>query len=250
MTGLTPMRSIDTTYIHNIDIASPDVQRWLPDLQGAAVVIAPMMRVDRVQLVQYASAWMAIESGGNVCAVGNKYATVPPGNAPREIGLAQIYNPDDFKALGIDPLELVSYCVRPAPGQKNPQQLAHPMTAAQKARHITVTLLFIKLKKATADHYMAASNLRWPVGGIDHWRMVKAVHALPVLVSVGIAQVTRKLGRAPTSWIEYRRTYETINPRALHNPNLKEYGEQDGYFRALENAEWTGQQITAQPGVS
>ena len=246
------MHTVPTEHIpiSRVDVENPNVQRWQPDVYGAAVVFAPLMHTDIAQLVQFALAWMAIESGGNPCAVGNPYATVAPAGAPREIGLWQIYNPDDVKALGIDPMELVAYCVRPAPGEKNPQRLAAPMTAQQKARAVTIGLQFLKLKKTYADHYLTASHVQWPAGGVDHWRMIKAVHALPVLVSTGLGQVTKKLGRAPISWQEYRSTYETINPRAKYNPDLKSYGEQDGYFRALENAEWTGQQVTAQRTVT
>jgi hypothetical protein len=235
--------TIDTPHIHLP--MTHDTYRWQPHFYGAAVVLGPLFRIDVGQYVQAAIAWTRIESDGNICAVGNKYVTVPPGGAPREIGLVQIYNPDDFKELGVDPLELVAYCVRPAPGQKNPQKLAHELTPEQIGRHVTVSLEFIKNKYLYAGRYLAASRVPWPATSVDYWRMTKAAHGLPVLVSAGIAQVTKRLGRPPTSWREYRSTYELINPRAKFSQAKHDAGEdQDGYFRALENAEWTGQQIT------
>lgn len=233
---------------HMVNLNDPMIARWHPLVYGSAVVWGPRMHADYKQLTQFAMAWLGIESGGNECAVGNKYTVVPPGNAPREIGLWQIYNPDDFKKLGIDPLELVSYCVRPAAGQPNPQKLAHPTTDAQKARHVDIGMQVIADKRAYADHYLGASGVRWPNDSPDHWRMVKAVHALPVLANTAIAQVTKRLGRAPSSWHEYRSTYEAINHRARYVPG-KPRGEQDGYWRALENAEWTGGQVSPLPNV-
>lgn len=238
-----PMRTTDTPHLHLPMTA--ETMRWQPQFLGAAVVLAPLMHADIQQVVQMALAWTRIESDGNICAVGNKYIQIAPGGAPREIGLLQIYNPDDFKELGIDPLELVAYCVRPAPGQKNPQQLAHAPTDAQSGRHVTISVEFIGKKHAYAARYLAASHVAWPTTSVDFWRMVKAAHGLPVLVNTALAQVTHKLGRPPSSWAEYRTTYETINPRARFDQAKKDAGEdQDGYFRALENAEWTGQQVS------
>lgn len=251
------MTSVPHPHWPNINLRDPAVQQWVAPIYGAAVVWGPRIHVDINQLSDFATAWLAIESGGNICAVGNKYATVPPGGAPREIGLWQIYNPDDFKKLGLDPTELVAYCVRPAPGQKNPQQTSRQVTPAEKARHVDIGMQFIADKYAYAAHYLGASGVRWPTVSQDTWRMVKAVHGLPVLVNTGLAQVTHKLGRAPSSWAEYRSVYETINPRAKYDPRKDDphsgidpatgkpfYGEeQDGYYRALNNAEWTGGQV-------
>jgi len=227
-----------------IDLTSAQIARWRPQLQGAAVVLAPMMHAEIDQLVQFGLAWIGIESGGNPCAVGNRTKVIPPANAPQEIGLWQIYNPDDFKELGVDPLELVAYCVRPKPGTVNPQKLSKVMTPEQVAKHVVVGLRMIGKKRTYAGRYLMASGVRWPTRSPDYWRMVKAVHALPVLVSSGIAAVTKKLGRAPASWAEYRSTYERINPRARFDIAKEKRGEdQDVYYRALENAEWTGGQV-------
>ncbi len=235
---------------YQINLASPQIAQWLPHLKAAAVIFGPAMHADIDQLVSFGLAWMGIESGGNPCAVGNRKLTVPPGGAPQEIGLFQIYNPDDFKELGVDPLELVAYCVRPVPGLNNPQKLAQPMTPEQIGKHIVTGMQMIGKKHAYAGRYLAAAGAQWPTHSQDYWRMVKAVHALPVLVNTGLGQVAKKLGRAPLSWAEYRAVYETINPRAKFDPAKAQRGEdQDGYYRALENAEWTGGQVVGLSNV-
>ena len=238
--GRQPMTTI------HVDMTEPAITRWEPFVQIAAVAASLAMRVDTGLLIRFAMAWLGVESSGNVCAVGELAATAPNGY-PREIGLFQIYNPDDFAELGVDPSELVSYCVRPTPGGNNPQKLAHQMTAGQIARHINVGLEFIKRKRAYADHYLSLHGVPWSTTGRDYWRAVKLAHALPVIVNTGLGQVASKLGRAPLSWQEFRSTYETIQPRAKYRPDLAKAGkQQDGYFRALDNAEWTGGQIPDQ----
>lgn len=243
----------------------PQIAQWKPFVAIAAVTSSIDMKVNAVQLASFAMAWLAIETGGNPCDVGSATATGPDGY-PRELGLFQFFNPDDLRALGATAAELVTYCIRPERGarehpdtnnhdggfldgsQPNPQKLTGGpavmatslMNSAQIARHIQLGMGLIKLKRASADHYMSAVNLRWPTTGRDYWRMVKLYHALPTIVNTGLAQVTQRLGRAPLAWAEFRSTYEQINPRARFSP-IKE--DQDIYFKALENAEWTGGQI-------
>lgn len=225
----------------HVNLNDPSVARWQPMIFGAATVWAPRMGVPLDQLVRFAVAWEGVESGGNVCAVGDKYQL--HAGAPKEIGLWQIYNPSDFRELGISPAELLAYCVRPAPGDKpntskmNPQRLSRPLTDIEAARHVEIGMRFIHMKREYALGFMHDAGIAWPATSIDTWRMTKLVHGLPVIVNTGIAQVARRLGRPPSSWAEFRATYETINPRAVYKPGAK---KQDGYWRALQNAEWTG----------
>lgn len=232
-----------TGFVHDrVNLNHPQIARWQPMIYGAATVWAPRMGVPVDQLARFAIAWLGVESGGNICATGDKLKVIPPGNAPREVGLFQLYNPSDFKKLGIDPLELVAYCVRPAKDVKNPQKLSRQPSEVEKARHIEIGMRFLDLERDYALRYMNASGVTWPADSIDTWKMTKLVHGLPVIVNTGLAQVTRKLGRAPASWSEFRATYETINPRAIYNPK-KDHRKQDGYWRALQNAEWVGDRV-------
>lgn len=190
--------------------------------------------------IPFVMMWLAKESGGNPCAVG-ELAAVGPDGSPREIGLFQVYNPDDFQHLGERAADYVAYCVRPAPGQPNPQQLARPMTSDEMIAHVNLGIKEIKAKRVYAEHYLGASGVKWNAGGPmapDYWSTVKLAHALPVILNTGLAQVTHALGRAPVTWHEFRSTYETIQPRAK-NPS-------DGYYRALQNAEETGFSVPPQ----
>lgn len=235
------------------DLEAPQLARWRNYVKIAATVAGVPWEV--------AYAWIGIESEGNECAVGEPTATGPDGY-PREIGLVQLYNPDDFRRLGAAPSEMCAYCVRPDAGprllrdsdggyrdgtERNPQRPSRKMTPAEIGRHVGLAMAFIRDKQSDADHYLTMHNVRWPTHGADYWRMVKLVHALPTIVKTGLGQVVAKLGRPPNSWWEFRTTYETINPRARYNPKVK---KQDGYWRALANAEWTGGNFVDHEGVA
>jgi hypothetical protein len=229
---------------HAPDEYSTLVAQWDPIVAAKAILAGVPFA--------FARGYLAAESGGNVCAVGELTATGPDGS-PKEIGLFQIYNPDDFKALGVDPKRLVAYCVRPAPGQKNPQRLARPMTADEMAEHVDAGIANIVRHRHRADQILAADGYTWRTDSPDYWSAVKLIHALPVEENPGFAQVKAHLGRAPTSWREFRTTYEQIQPRARFDaakasahPEI----QQDGYFRALDNAEWTGSHVQSSAAVA
>jgi hypothetical protein len=232
-----------------VDETDPQITKWEPIVAALAVAAGVPVPV--------AMAWQAIESGGNPAATGELTATGPDG-APREIGLFQIYNPDDFKALGANPLELVAYTVRPAPGARtqrdddggykdgtlrNPQRLARPMTPAEITRHVQLGINLINLKRHYADRYLAENGITWPTTSPDYWAAVKAPHAWPPIINTGLAKVTKYLGRPPISWKEFRSTYEIVEPRAKFDP-VKAAAhppqQQSPYYRGLENAEWVG----------
>jgi len=215
--------------------------------------------------IPFVMAWIEKESGGNPCAVGELTSTGPDGS-PREIGLFQIFNPDDFKALGASPSDFVAYCVRPAVGPRqrpdknnndggyldgtapNPQRLSRPMTSDEMVAAVAAGIAEIRKKRVYAEHYLGATNTRWNAGGPmapDYWSTVKLAHALPSILSSGLAQVTHALGRAPATWHEFRAAYETIQPRAKYNSAV-DRDHQDGYWKALQNAEDTGFSVPPQ----
>lgn len=224
---------------HAPDETSPQVIQWDPILIAKCALAGVPFPFGR--------AYLAAESGGNPCAVGELTATGPDGS-PKEIGLFQIYNPDDFKALRLDPKRLVAYCVRPAPGQPNPQKLARPMTAAEMDEHVSAGIANILRHKAKTDHTLAANGYMWSPDSPDYWAAVKLIHALPVEEDPGFRQVKAHLGRAPLSWREFRTAYEQIQPRARFNAAKGDH--QDGYFRALDNAEWCGQHVQPSAAIA
>jgi hypothetical protein len=80
-----------------------------PTLEAWAMLLAPAAATRRIQM-PYALQWVAMESGGNPCAVGYPPAKGPDG-APKEMGIAQFYNPDDLQRIGLSSRELRAYCI-------------------------------------------------------------------------------------------------------------------------------------------
>lgn len=173
----------------------------------------------------FASAWMAVESAGRACAYGDAGAKGPDGN-PKELGLFQIYNPDDLKLLNATGNELRAYCV---PGT---QKQSRDLTIEEIVRHVDLGMQLIKhcLNQAVAE--LVRNGIGWPADGRDIWRACKLYHALPSIVHNGFTAATKHLGYAPVSWFEFRKAYVATNPSAAKVGSL--------YWRALENAERTG----------
>jgi hypothetical protein len=219
-TMTTPSKTYGVAQPRSSDVTDPSVARW------ASVFAAPAVAAG-VPL-PFVLAWTAIESDGDEGSIGQPGAKGPDGY-PKEVGLLQLYNPDDFQSLGFSPAQLLN---------------AAPADKAQKY------LAFVLLKKRTADHVLANAHIAWPVSSPDYWAAVKLEHASVAYPPTMYAQVTAKLGRPPNSWREFRSTYETFNPAAKYNPTLKP-DEQNYFFRILDNAEWTGYHVApAQPAVS
>jgi len=200
----------------------------------------------------FAIAWLSIESGGNVCAVGEATATGPDG-FPREVGLFQIYNPDDFRALGASASELVvGMCAIPSPGprqhkaddggwadgsQRNPQHQIAALTEAQIARNVELGIALIAYKEKQIAPWLAAAKAAWSTTSPDYWAAVKSYHAWPPIMNHWLGAVAKHLGRAPINWQEFRSALAAIEPTANYNAALK---EQTPLYRGLENAEWCG----------
>lgn len=186
---------------------------------------------------RFAMAWLAMESGGNAVAVGDPGRLGQGSQEPAEIGLGQLYNPDDFHAFGIDPAAFRAYAPAAAPlaAQYNQlrasaatataagdtttaatersaaSQIARQMqtatrelTPSEKADQVRWTLLAkIRQSMAKADTAVSTYGLRgWSLP--DYWKLVKAPHALPAILNEGMPAVVKKLGRAPVSWAEFR----------------------------------------------
>lgn len=190
----------------------------------------------------YAAQWVRMESGGNPCAVGYPPAHGPDGN-PKEIGIAQFYNPDDLDALGLTGSELRAYCV---PGDQHPtvyknkrvigfsQDMTRAMTPAEIARQADATVALIRrsMASATRDLTAAHAGAAWSPRHRDYWAVVKLQHGLPQISRLGFAAAARMLGRPPAGWAEFRRAVDRIK---LDPENEKKYRE---YIPAImENAE-------------
>jgi hypothetical protein len=179
--------------------------------------------------------WLEIESGGNPCDVGDPGQLGPDGN-PAEIGIGQLYNPDDFAAFGAHPADFRAYAPQAAPlaaayrqaqadlaaatasgdagaqtaakarmaaAARQMQTKTRQLTPSEMAQQVRVTLLDkVQQGISRADGAVHTYGLAWSVP--DYWKLVKAPHALPAILGNGLPAVVKKLGRAPRSWAEFR----------------------------------------------
>ncbi len=171
----------------------------------------------------FAKAWMAKESGGNPCAFGSAKAFGPDGN-PREMGLGQLYNPDDFDALGIDSAGYRAYCT------VGTQTQSRSLTPDEESEQVRGLIGIITRCRTAARKYNPGD---WSEDSADFWRLVKLNHALPGLLH-GQSQVTAYLGRPAASWAEFR---ETVGQVQLDHGTMV---YSDSFDKLLNNAESTG----------
>lgn len=225
--------------------AAPRYPSGIPmaDVQYDAATFGPIVR--RLIATEYprvneafAMKWGAIESDWNPCAVGNPGQIESGSGQPAEIGLGQLYNPDDFHAFHQDPAAFRAYAPAAAPiaaayrqaksdlaaaqaahdqvaignakarmnaAARQIQSRTRPLTAQEMDDQVRWTLL-AKIQQGilNADRIVATYALGWSVP--DYWKLVKAPHALPAILGNGMPAVVKKLGRAPASWHEFRVT--------------------------------------------
>jgi hypothetical protein len=195
---------------------TPGMVQWEPTI--AHLIATEFPRVSE----PFALMWGQIESGGNAAAVGDPGQLGQGSQQPAEIGLGQLYNPDDFKRYGVDPAAFRAYCPAAAPlaAQYNAakakhdtttmnaiarqmQTLTRPLTQAEKDDQVRYTLLHkIDDGITIANNVVHADGLTW--NQPDYWKLVKAPHAYPPILNQGMPAVVKKLGRAPSSWLEFR----------------------------------------------
>jgi hypothetical protein len=182
--------------------------------------------------------WLSMESDGAPCAFG-KAGKVGPDGQPLEIGLGQIYNPDDFQHLGltargITPATFRAYC---APGSQRRTRRLTPREMEDQVRH--TLLAKIEDSRGIADRAIEQHHLHWRQA--DYWKLVKSVHAWPPIINKGLPSVVKKLGRAPASWAEFRQELGMDEMVRDEDRRSKTYGQLIPKFPAwhhsLNNAE-------------
>jgi hypothetical protein len=165
-------------------------------------LLTPLCQAADIPL-PFATSSINEESGGNPCAIGKPGALGPDGN-PLEMGILQWYNPDDLSIIKLTGNQLRAYCV----GKR--EDVARLLTDDEMMQQAHAVVLKISQMRAYAGRYASLAGVTWRGDSVDLWRLVKLVHGLPGLVQAILA-VTKKLGRAPSSWGEYRTTIMT-NP--------------------------------------
>jgi hypothetical protein len=208
-------------------------------------ILAPMCAsgpAPRPQL-PYVLRWIDLESGGNPCEVGYPPARGPDGQ-PLELGIAQLYNPDDL-GLADPPLtgaELRAYCV---PGDQHEisyrgrivrgfsGRMSRPMTPDEMGRQAESAIGLVRRCAASAARDLASIDAgpQWAPDRRGFWAIAKLQHGLPDLSHQGLPAVTQKLGRPPASWREFRDTLGAVTMR----PNVEKY--RADFPRILDNAE-------------
>lgn len=180
----------------SVSAPSATAMHWMPVLGPYAIAanIPPM----------YAVKWIDIESGGNPCAVGKVDKTtrhilpsaIAADGHPKEMGIAQFYNPDDLTFLHLTSSELRAYCV---PGT---DKLARALTADELTVQAKATIALIQKCQRAALADLAKIGATWPER--DVWTLVKLQHGLPGLSRSGLPGAKARIGRAPLSWAEYK----------------------------------------------
>lgn len=161
--------------------------------------LRPFCEAENIPLV-YALRWVEIESGGNPCAIGAPGQLGPDGY-PRELGIAQFYNPDDLTFLHLTGHGLRAYC-----GKDNKPNRA--LTPAEVKEQAEATVDLIAKCRGAAARDLAKVGATWSEH--DELCLTKLQHGLPGLSRSGLPAVTKQLGRAPKGWDEFAATLNQV----------------------------------------
>lgn len=236
---------------------SPETAAWQPIVNR--LIKTEFRRVDG----PFSMAWMQMESDGNECAVGDPASIAPDGN-PREIGLGQLYNPDDFHAFGVTADRFRAYAPAAAPlaGRylaakaindtatmkavaREMQTRTRPLTDSEKDDQVRYTLLK-KIDQCIdkVNALVAKDGIHWSPP--DYWKLVKAPHALPGILNTGMPAVVAKLGRAPVDWSEFRQALG-MDGMVKDPATGKDIPKYPQWVRALNACEKCGNAVTGSP---
>jgi len=183
------------------------------------------------------------ESGGNPCTIGNPEQYGPDGN-PRELGIFQLYNPDDLKLVRRTGAQMRAYCnpnkvqyhLRDGRMVMGPsQEVSRLLTSEEMGAEVDAVLAKIGASRASVLRCTTENGVTWPLDSKDFWRLVKLWHGLPGLVSTGLHAVAKYLGRPPRSWAEYRHLVQTGTVKC--DAGTEAYRGNDGFAHVFDNAE-------------
>ena len=181
-------------------------------------------------------AWIAEESGGNPCAIGE---TPSPGAAhPQEYGIAQL-NYEDPSNLAIARPEAVRAMCGSGPGMW--AVMLRDMTDAEQLAEAGYALDLMRHCRDVIRPFVAGWG--WSELGGDFWSMVKLWHASPALVKVAPA-IAQQLGRAPANFAEYQNHADAIG--LANNLGAGHKGGSRGYLDGVWlNVARVGRSLTA-----
>jgi hypothetical protein len=134
------------------------------------------------------------ESGGNPCSLGI------PGV---EAGIMQTFHPSDDR-FGATFSQLRTMCA-------GATQI-RPMTPEEMDLQAQVAVNSLRAFKQAAQQRLAAVGASWPESSVDFWNFVKLTHGLPAMQTDLMRLITASLGRAPSSWNEFRDITMSMSP--------------------------------------
>lgn len=208
---------------------TPGVEHWrslVIELAGAAG-----------QPPEFHMAWIARESGGNPAAVGSIHATAPENGYAREIGLYQLYNPDEVKLTSITPAQLRAGAAAPT----GTQSLVRALTDEEERWQVQAGVDYIAKRKAAVDALLARYSADW--NATDTWRLVKLYHAVSGLPPAVFAAGFQTYGRALADWAELVSVAQSTDLTPWGGKNLAAYAPYGNYAAKrgpLPNAEAVG----------
>jgi hypothetical protein len=194
------------------------------------------LATSREQPVVFHMAWIARESGGNPGAVGSIHASGPDGYA-REMGLYQLYNPDELQLAGVTSAQLRAGCAAPT----GTQQMVRALTDDEMRVHVAAGVAYIAKRRQRADADLASVGASWSEQ--DTWRLVKLYHALTGLPGAALRGFKAVNGRAPANWNELRDFAQSADLTPYGGAGLARYapyGDFNSQRGPLPNAEAVG----------
>lgn len=182
--------------------------------------------------------WIRIESGGDMCAIGN----------PNEVGIFQLYFPGDAK-YGATLEGLRKICARSK--QQNPADISW-LSEADLDMQVGAGIRKILAAREDVRKVFAQNGVRWSETSFDFGAAVKQIHATPAVITELVPKITRRNG-PPASWVELRRRVMSFpvdqmgkKLQALWNTPSK-HGLQNRLEDTLHNAEFVGRVWGASP---
>jgi hypothetical protein len=179
--------------IPGANVNTPSVKAW----RTKFLELGPDVPIDA------AEAWIAEESEGNPCAIGEE----PPAGAtqPQEYGIAQLNakDPTNLAIASPEKLRGNGLCGI-GPGQW--QKQLRPMTEGEKYAHASAAIQLMRHCASKAREYLG-SDSGWGVP--DFWRLAKCYHASSAVANLFPA-IRKQMGRAP-SWSEFQDVAQRVS---------------------------------------
>jgi hypothetical protein len=134
-------------------------------------------------------AWIQIESRGDTCS----------GSGTRELGIWQLYFPDDAK-YGATPEVLAAICAK----SQRPGFSILQLSEAELDAEVGAGIRKVVAARDAVRRVFAQNGVTWPETSFDFGSAVKQIHAAPAVITELVPKITRRLGSSPASWVDLR----------------------------------------------